>query len=157
MPICTQGMQRTWWPEAGTIIVTGPYYQELSEYIVCGCVISVLPLSWWRHQMETFSALLAICAEKSPVTGEFPAQRPVTQSFDVFFICARTNGWVNNCEAGDLRHHRAHYDVTVMRFEETFQKSDMTWLGKTVIWVFYCWGWGDMERSFLRNDTIQLQ
>ena len=30
-------------------------------------------------------ALLAICAVKSPVAGEFPAQRPVTQSFDVFF------------------------------------------------------------------------
>ena len=26
VPICTQGMQRTWWPEAGTIIVTGSYY-----------------------------------------------------------------------------------------------------------------------------------
>ena len=35
--------------------------------------------------METFSALLAISAGKSPVTGEFPAQRPVTRSFDVFF------------------------------------------------------------------------
>ena len=40
---------------------------------------------WWRHQMETFSALLAICAGNSPVPGEFPAQRPVTRSFDVFF------------------------------------------------------------------------
>ena len=40
---------------------------------------------WWRHQMEAFSALLAICAGKSPVTGEFPAQRPVTRSFDIFF------------------------------------------------------------------------
>ena len=39
---------------------------------------------WWRHQMETSSALLAICAGNSPVTGEFPAQRPVTRSFDVF-------------------------------------------------------------------------
>ena len=35
--------------------------------------------------METFSALLAICVENSPVTGEFPTQRPVTRSFDVFF------------------------------------------------------------------------
>ena len=35
--------------------------------------------------METFSALLAICVENSPVTGEFPAQRPVTGSFDIFF------------------------------------------------------------------------
>ena len=35
--------------------------------------------------MEIFSALLAICAKNSPVTGEFPAQRSVTRSFDVFF------------------------------------------------------------------------
>ena len=41
--------------------------------------------SWWRHQMEIFSALLALCAGNSPVTGEFPAQRPVTRSFHVFF------------------------------------------------------------------------
>ena len=41
--------------------------------------------TWWRHQMETFSALLAICAGNSPVTGEFHAQRPGTRSFDVFF------------------------------------------------------------------------
>ena len=42
-------------------------------------------MSWWRHQMETFSALLAICAGNSPVPGEFRAQRQVTRSFDVFF------------------------------------------------------------------------
>ena len=41
--------------------------------------------TWWRHQMETFSALLAICVGNSPVAGEFPVQRPVTRSFDVFF------------------------------------------------------------------------
>ena len=35
--------------------------------------------------MEIFSALLAICAGNSPVPGEFPLQRPVTRSFDVFF------------------------------------------------------------------------
>ena len=42
-------------------------------------------ISWWRHQLETFSALLALCAGNSPVSGEFPSQRPVTRSFDVFF------------------------------------------------------------------------
>ena len=35
--------------------------------------------------METFSVLLAICAGNSPVPGEFPTQRSVTRSFDVFF------------------------------------------------------------------------
>ena len=34
--------------------------------------------------METFSVLLAICVGNSPVTREFPAQRPVMRSFDVF-------------------------------------------------------------------------
>ena len=50
--------------------------------------------------METFSALLALCAGNSPVTGEFPSQRPVTQSFDVSLICVlnkrlskQSRGW----------------------------------------------------------------
>ena len=40
-------------------------------------------VSWWRHQMETFSALLVLCAENSLVLGEFPAQRPVKRSVGV--------------------------------------------------------------------------
>ena len=54
----------------------------------------------WRHQMETFSALLALCAGNSPVTGEFPSQRQVTWSFDVFFhlclnkrVSKQSSGW----------------------------------------------------------------
>ena len=52
-----------------------------------GQEITNRPLSytWWRHQMETFSALLALCAGNSPVSGEFPTQRPVTRSCDVLF------------------------------------------------------------------------
>ena len=69
--------------------------------------------SWWRHHMETFSALLALCVGNSPVAGEFPAQRPMAQSF-VFFMRASINGWVNNREPGDPRRHRAHCDVIVM-------------------------------------------
>ena len=53
------------------------------------------------------------CMGNSPVTGEFPTQRPVTRNFDIFFDLS-LNGWVNNHDAGDLRRHRAHYDVTVM-------------------------------------------
>ena len=64
--------------------------------------------------METFSALLAPCAGNSPVSGEFPAQRLVTRSFDVFFDLAKLNGWANTREAGDLRRYRAHYDIIVM-------------------------------------------
>ena len=46
--------------------------------------------------------------------GDFPTQRPVTRSCDVFFHLLLNKGWVNNRKAGDLRRCRAHYDVTVM-------------------------------------------
>ena len=53
--------------------------------------------------------------------GEFPTQRGVTRSFDVFLICVWINGWVNNREAGDLRRHRGHYGVNVMHcWQSTF-------------------------------------
>ena len=63
--------------------------------------------------METFSALLAICAGNSSVTRELPSQRPVTQSFDVFFDLRPDKQLSKQSVAGDLRRHRAHYDVTV--------------------------------------------
>ena len=68
--------------------------------------------------METFSALMALCVRYSPVPDEFPAQRPMTRSSDVFFDLLWINGWVNNREAGELRRYRAHYDVTVMSASE---------------------------------------
>ena len=49
--------------------------------------------------------------------GEFPAQRPVTRALMFSLICPRMNDWVNSREAGDLRHHRGHYDVIVMIFK----------------------------------------
>ena len=82
--------------------------------------ITLNAYTWWRHQMASFSALLALCVGNSPLDGESPSQRPVTRSFDVFFlICAWINGLVNNREAGDFRRIRAHYDVVVMNIPQT--------------------------------------
>ena len=39
----------------------------------------------------------------------------------VSLICAWTNGWTNYRDAGDLRRHRAHHDVTVMCGYNTFR------------------------------------
>ena len=68
---------------------------------------------WWRHQMETFSALLAICAGNSPVSGEFPTQRPVTRSFDVYFdlrpdkrLSKQSLGWWFETLSHSLWRHR---------------------------------------------------
>ena len=46
---------------------------------------------------------------------------PVTQSFDIFFDLLLNEGWVNNHEAGDLRRHRIHYDVTVIICPKTWR------------------------------------
>ena len=67
--------------------------------------------AWWRHQMETFSALQALCAGNSPVTGEQGRWRGALM---FSFICAWMKCWVNNREAGGLRRQHAHYDVSVM-------------------------------------------
>ena len=50
------------------------------------------------HQIEIFSALLAICVGNSPVTGEFPTQRPVMQSFDVYFDLCLNKRWSRQLE-----------------------------------------------------------
>ena len=64
--------------------------------------------SWWRHQMETFFALLAICAGNPLVIGQWRG----TLMFSLIY--AWIKGWVNNREAGDLRRHRAHYEVILI-------------------------------------------
>ena len=64
--------------------------------------------------METFSELLAFFAGNSPVPGEFPAQRPVTRNFNIFFDLRPNKRLSNNREAGDLRRLPIRYNVIVM-------------------------------------------
>ena len=102
--VVRQAVKSTWYIEA-----------ETKMFWLLNCMSwywSELPLIWWRHQIETFSALLDICAGNSPVTDEFPAQRPVTRRFDVFFDL-RLNKRLSYREAGNLRRHGTHYDVIV--------------------------------------------
>ena len=75
--------------------------------------------TWWLHQMETFSALLAICAGNSPVLGEFPVQRLVTRSFDVFFdlhpnkgLSKQSRGWWFETPSCPLWRHRNEKTAT---------------------------------------------
>ena len=66
-------------------------------------------ISWWHHQKEIFSMLLAICAGNSMVNSPPKGQWWGALMFSL--ICAWTNSWVNNWDAGDLRRHHAHYDT----------------------------------------------
>ena len=82
---------------------------------------------WWRHQMETFSALLALCAGNSPVPVNSRHKGQWLGALIFSSICARINNWVNNREAGDLRRHRGHYDDSVIR-RELSQCPNQCWL-----------------------------
>ena len=68
--------------------------------------------------METFSALLAICVGNSPVTGEFPSQRPLTQSCDVFFDLHLNKQLSKHWETSVTWDAIAHYDVIVMEIQQ---------------------------------------
>ena len=61
------------------------YFRVASSLIDNHVIISLLSFTWWRHQIKTFSALLAFRAGNSPVTDEFSSQSSVTRSVDVFF------------------------------------------------------------------------
>ena len=74
--------------------------------------------TWWRHQMETFSALLALCAVNWSVTVNSPHKGEWRIALMFSLSCAWINGLVNNRDADDLRRHPAHYDVIVMHKDE---------------------------------------
>ena len=64
----------------------------------------------WNHFPCYWLFLRGI--HRSPVNSPHKGQWRAASMFS--WICAWINGWVNNHEAGDLRRHCAHYDVTVM-------------------------------------------
>ena len=111
-------------------------------------------ISWWRHQMETFSALLAICAGNSPVPGEFPAQRPVTRSFDVFFdlrlnkrFSKQLGGWWFETLSRPLWRHRNVLAWKWLYFYSNFIdmcSSESNWL----------WSSTDSDNDFARRQAI---
>ena len=90
--------------------------------------------SWWRHRLETCSASLAFVwgihrwlrvIHRSPVNSPHTDQWRGALMFSL--NCFWTNGWVNNQDAGDLRRHHTHYDVTVMWCRIVIQWSGQPW------------------------------
>ena len=63
----------------------------------------------WKHFLCYWPFVSGI-----PVTGGFPSQSKLCRALMFSLICAWTNHWANNQDAGDLRWRSAHYDVTVM-------------------------------------------
>ena len=77
----------------------------------------------WKHFPRNWPFVRGIhwSAVNSPHKGQW------CRALMFSLICAWINGWVNNREAGDLKRHRAHYGVTVMRSSQS-----LTWLQ---VWI----------------------
>ena len=73
---------------------------------------------WWRHQLKHFPHYRSFMRgiHRRPVNSQHKGQW--RGALMISLTCAWINGWVNTAEAGDLRHHRAHYDVTVMLWKQ---------------------------------------
>ena len=117
--------------------------------------------SWWRHQIKTFSALRVLCAGNSPVTGDSQHKGQWRGALMSSVICAWINGWVNNCEAGDLRRHCAHYDVIVLYNSHTYQIHCLCKERPRLqrIWNFEKWadGWFRDLFKLVRSDAYIRQ
>ena len=104
--------------------------------------------------METFSALLAICAGNLSVIGEFPSQRPVTRSFDVFFdLCLNKQlskqlwGWWFETPSRSLWRHC--YDYNVLRLHG----SVLHWFTSRNTWISGC-GMLKQYYSYIRSSKL---
>ena len=105
--------------------------------------------TWWRHQMKTFPRYWPFVRgiHQPPVNS--PRKGQWRGALMLYLICARMNGRVNNDEAGDLRRHRAHYDVVVMEFNiwHTRKQGTLCWCLPVHGLLPQCYTETIMERS----------
>ena len=123
--------------------VTGSYTSHRASHAERRYDLWCHPEPWWRHQMETFSALLALCAGNSPVpvNSQHKGQWRGALMFSLIWVWI--NSWVNNREACDLRRYRAHCDVIVMRTAKQLVEWPVIENDMTLIWchcnvIFQC-------------------
>ena len=90
---------------ANTIRGRGHIYASVRETLIA---MVQMMMTWSNGNIFALLALLR-GLHRSPMNSPHKGQWRWAMMFS--FICAWINAWVNNREAGDLRHHRAHYDV----------------------------------------------
>ena len=126
--------------------------------------------SWWRHQMETSSALLALFVRGihwSPVNSPHKAQW--RGALMISLVCTWINGGVNNRDTGDFRCHGAHYDVIKLfnyRRISTYRgkcfhlmtSSCKCWTAR-LSWQHYVWSWpsGLCHQVIFTHDDGHIQ
>ena len=112
------------------LIGTTPHsnIDEVAFRYICCCLYFELIHIWqkshddvikWKHFPRYWPFVQGI--HRPPVNSLHKGQWRGALMFSL--ICAWMNGWVNNREAGDLKRHHAHYDVTVMYWKQSLSPS----------------------------------
>ena len=103
---------------------------SLDRHLVCWwfaiprCYCAVIK---WKHFPRYLPFFRGI--HRSPVDSLHKGQWRGALMFSLIW----TNVWANNQDSGDLRHHRAHYDVTVMILTSLQQCSPVVSLLTTAV------------------------
>ena len=106
-----------------------------------------MSISWWRHQMEVFSALVALCAGNSPVTAKFPAQRASNVDFDVSLMWAayavkQTIEWPMIWDYMTFKWRHRNYSVRYMNKNADFDTVVYNMSHKIFTWFCRALFWG---------------
>ena len=112
------GCQAIIWTNAG-ISLYGPLGTNFNEILIESHTFSLKhdDVLKWIHFPHYWPFVRGI--HWSPVNSPHKGRWRGASMFSLIF--AWINVWVNNCEAGDLRRHHAHYDFIVM--ENLFEKD----------------------------------
>ena len=116
--------------------------------------LSLLQMNpWWRHQMEAFSPLLALCGgnPRLPVISPHKGQWRGALVFSL--ICAWINGWANNRDTGDLRRHSAHYDGSSLFVTPIPDATAMLTLERITIFCF----WAEANISSFKDGSPDIR
>ena len=123
---------------------------------------TLVPITtWWRHQMEAFSALLAICAGNPPVHGELSAQRPVTRSFDVCFdlrlnkrFSKQSWGcWLETLPYPLWRHSS---EITYACIRQTSSTLDTRWFGECNRSLIQTWQLANVTADIVHINRLSI-
>ena len=125
--------KKSWIKHTPKVLYGNKWYLTLRHRCLCNYPTGNIYLLWWRHQMETFSVLLAISAGNSPVPHKGQWRGALMFPLNCVWIIGREN----NRQAGDLRRYGAHYDVIVMIIRFNINKINHGWVTISAAWICY--------------------
>ena len=117
-----------------------------------GLVVAHDDVIKWKHFLRYWPFLRGI--RRSQVNSLHKGQWRGASMFSL--ICAWTNSWANNGDAGDLRRHHAHYDVIVMRYPLWHQASISSPSAKLVLLWMSLFNAHTLKRKCCHFDEILI-